>query len=332
MQAVILDGAGGPEVMRLGSAPRPEPQAGEVLVRVLAAGVNRPDVMQRKGLYPPPPGASPLLGLEIAGEVVAVGPQRADAPHGLVPGDRVCALTNGGGYAAFCAVPAGQCLPWPSGYDAVRAASLPETFFTVWSNLFMTAGLKAGDRVLVHGGASGIGTVAIQLARAFGAVPFVTAGTDEKCTLCVSLGAQEAINYRTEDFVERTAALSGGDGMDIILDMIGGSYFERNLRSLAVDGRLVIIALQGGAKAETVPLSGFLTRRLHVTGSALRPRPAAYKAEVARQLREKVWPLLTSGTIKPLIAQLFPLADVADAHALMDSGSHAGKIMLTLSP
>jgi len=332
MLAVLANGAGGPEVLSVQTIERPVPGPGQVLVRVMAAGVNRPDVMQRKGLYPPPPEASPLLGLEIAGEVAAVGPQVDNAPHDLRVGMQVCALSNGGGYAEYCVVPAGQCLPWPAGFDAIAAAALPETFFTVWSNLFTTAGLQAGERVLIHGGSSGIGTVAIQLARAFGAIPYVTVGTEDKGALCVSLGAEAAINYRTEDFAERIAALTDGKGVNVILDMIGGSYFSRNLSSLAVEGRLVIIALQGGAKAEAAPLAGIMTRRLVVTGSTLRPRPAAFKAAIAAGLRDKVWPLLDAGTVKPLIAAVFPLSDVAAAHTLMDSGSHAGKIILSMLP
>lgn len=247
MQAVTFSQPGGPDSLCISTLPVPRPTGGDVLVRVMAAGVNRPDIMQRQGLYPPPPGASPLLGLEVAGEVVATGP---DVPADSFPaiGARVCALVNGGGYAQYCTVPAGQCLPWPAGFDAIHAAALPETFFTVWSNLFMTAGLKPGESVLVHGGTSGIGTTTIQLVRAMGGTVYATAGTDDKCTLCTTLGAAAAINYRTEDFPQRIKALTQGRGVDVILDMIGGAYLDGNLRSLATAGRLVIIALQGGGE------------------------------------------------------------------------------------
>ncbi|MEZ7136678.1 NAD(P)H-quinone oxidoreductase [Komagataeibacter sp. SM21] len=329
MQAITCGEPGGPDSLRLSILPVPRPQAGEVLVRVMAAGINRPDIMQRQGLYPPPPGASPLMGLEISGEVVAIGP---DVPPGVFPamGARICALVNGGGYAQYCTVPVGQCLPWPAGYDAIHAAAIPETFFTVWSNLFMLAGVKAGDSVLVHGGTSGIGTAAIQLVRAMGGTIYATAGTDDKCTLCTALGAKAAINYRTGDFAARIKELTDGRGVDVILDMIGASYLEGNLRSLAIDGRLVIIALQGGIKADGVNLARIMTRRLVVTGSTLRPRDAAYKAEIARQLEEHVWPLLARRAVRPLIHATFPFARVADAHKLMENGSHMGKIMLDL--
>lgn len=329
MQAVTFSQPGGPDSLCLSTLPVPRPAAGEVLVRVMAAGVNRPDIMQRQGLYPPPPGASPLLGLEVAGEVVATGP---DVPAGGFPaiGARVCALVNGGGYAQYCAVPAGQCLPWPTGLDAIHAAALPETFFTVWSNLFMTAGLKPGESVLVHGGTSGIGTTTIQLVRAMGGTVYATAGTDDKCTLCTALGATAAINYRTETFPERIRELTDGRGVDVILDMVGGTYLDGNLRSLAMAGRLVIIALQGGAKADGVSLARIMTRRLVVTGSTLRPRDAAYKAAIARQLEERVWPLLARRVIRPVIHATFPFARVADTHKLMENGTHMGKIMLDL--
>lgn len=316
---------GAPEAMRLATGPLPTLRPGEVLVHVQAAGVNRPDVMQRKGLYPPPPGASPVLGLEIAGEIAAVG-EGADASVG----DRVCALANGGGYAEYCTVPVGQCLPWPEGYDAVRAAALPETFFTVWANLFEIGGLHAGQSALVHGGSSGIGTTAIQLARAFGARVYVTAGSQAKCDACVQLGATAAINYKEEDFAERMKALTGGAGVDVVLDMVGGPYAQRNLRCLAPGGKLVLIAMSGGSKAESLDLVTVMTRRLTITGSTMRPRTAAQKHAVAEALQAKVWPLLASGQCAPVIHGVFPLSDVAAAHRLMESSEHIGKIMLTV--
>ncbi|MFT8719377.1 NAD(P)H-quinone oxidoreductase [Acetobacter sp.] len=329
MQAIVLDEPGGPDVLHLGEVPTPQPRPGEVLVHVAASGVNRPDIMQRKGLYPPPPGASPLLGLEIAGTVIAHGAALEGISFPPI-GSKVCALTNGGGYAEYCAVPAGQCLPWPKGYDAVKAAALPETFFTVWSNLFTTAGLKKGETVLIHGGAGGIGTAAIQIAKAMGAQPFATAGDTEKCALCEKLGAK-AINYRTDDFVEKIKELTEGKGVDVILDIIGGPYFEKNLKTLAMDGRLVLIALQGGAKAENVSLTRIMTRRLHITGTALRPRSTAYKADVAQALRENIWPLLDSGELAPVMHATFPIAEAAEAHREMDTGAHSGKIVLVHS-
>lgn len=327
MRAVIVREPGAPESMVLADLPLPVPGPGEVLVRVQAAGVNRPDLMQRKGLYPPPPGASPLLGLEIAGEVVGKGPDAADWP---AIGTPVCALANGGGYAEYCAVPAGQCLPWPDGFDAIRAAALPETFFTVWSNLVMTAHVAAGETVLIHGGAGGIGTAAIQTVRALGAVPYVTVGSADKAALCRKLGAEAAIDYREEDFVARIDALTGRRGVDVVLDVIGGPYLDRNLRCLAPGGRLVIIALQGGAKAQEVGVGRILTRHLTVAGTTLRPRDGAYKARVAKGLRGTLWPKLSDGTIAPLIHATFPLAEVVEAHKLMESGSHSGKIVLDL--
>lgn len=326
MKAIVIDKPGDPDVMALADVPLPVPGPDEVLVRVMACGVNRPDVMQRKGLYPPPPGASPLLGLEVAGEVVALGPSDGKTPLPAL-GSRVCALANGGGYAEYCVVPGGQCLPWPKGFDAVMAAALPETFFTVWSNLFLTAHLRAGEKVLIHGGSSGIGTAAIQIARAFGAIPYVTAGSTDKCELCEKLGATP-INYREEDFVARIAEFTHEQGVNVILDMVGGPYLDRNLRCLAPDGRLVIIALQGGAKAQEVGLARLMTRRLTVTGTTLRPRSAVYKARVAHDLREQVWPKLENGEIRPLIHATFPLADAAEAHRLMESSTHSGKIVL----
>jgi putative PIG3 family NAD(P)H quinone oxidoreductase len=324
MNAVEIAEPGGPEVLRLCERPVPEPGAGEVLVKVSAAGVNRPDVMQRSGMYPPPPGASDIPGLEIAGTVVALG----DDAGGVRPGESVCALVAGGGYAEYCAAPAPLCLPVPAGMNSLQAAAIPETFFTVWTNVFDRGRLTEGESVLVHGGSSGIGTTAIQLAKAFGARVYVTAGTDKKCRFCEELGAEAAINYRDEDFVERIAALTEERGVDLILDMIGGEYLPRNLQSLAVEGRLVQIALQGGPKVE-MNLLPVMLKRLTVTGSTLRPRSVAQKAEIAESLREKVWPLLESGDVGPIIHADFPLAQAEDAHRLMESSQHIGKIVLT---
>jgi NADPH2:quinone reductase len=318
---------GGPEVLRPGTAPLPVPKPDEVLIRVMAAGVNRPDVAQRSGNYPPPPGASPLIGLEVAGEVVAVGSE----VRGYKLGDRVCALTNGGGYAEFCVAPEAQTLPWPKGYDALRAGAVPETYFTVWANLFMAGRLAKGETVLVHGGTSGIGVTAIQLAAAFGATAYATAGSDEKVAACVKLGAAAGINYRTQDFGAEIKALTGGRGVDVILDMVGAAYFPRNVRALAIDGRLVIIAFLGGAKLDGVDLTPIMTRRLTVTGSTMRPRSTAQKGEIAAQLREKVWPLLDAGRCGPVIHATFPLEQAAEAHRLMESSAHIGKIMLTVA-
>jgi NADPH2:quinone reductase len=316
---------GGPEGMRLAHGPVPKPAAGEVLVRVAAAGVNRPDIQQRKGLYPPPPGASPHLGLEIAGEVVAAGEGVT-----LPVGEQVCGLANGGGYAEYCVVPATQCLPWPKGYDALRAAALPETFFTVWANLFDIGGLQAGQSVLIHGGTSGIGTTAIQLARAFGARSYATAGSAAKCEACVGLGADAAINYKEADFADSIKQFTNGAGVNVVLDMVGGPYAQKNLRCLAMDGRLVLIAFLGGPKIETFDLTTVMTRRLTITGSTMRPRTAAQKGAIAQELLAKVWPKLEDGTVAPVIHASFPLAQVADAHRMMESSEHIGKIMLTL--
>lgn len=318
---------GGPEVLVPAEGPLPVPKANEVLIRVHAAGVNRPDVSQRKGEYPPPPGASRIIGLEVAGEVVAAGPDAA--PWSI--GDRVCALTNGGAYAEYCAAPAAQCLPWPEGYDAVRAASLPETAFTVWANLFGHGRLAAGETVLIHGGSSGIGTTAIQYAKAFGAKVLVTVGHADKARACLDLGADAAIDYRTQDFVAEVKRLTDGALADVVLDMVGASYFARNLRCLAVDGRLVLIAMLGGAEAERVDLRPIMLRRLTVTGSTMRPRTTAQKGEIAAALRAKVWPLLDQGRCAPPIFRVFPLAEAAAAHALMESSSHIGKIMLRVA-
>ena len=316
---------GGPEGMRLARCPVPQPREGEVLIRVEAAGVNRPDIQQRKGLYPPPPGASPHLGLEVAGEVVAVGPGVS-----LTIGSKVCGLANGGGYAEYCVVPATQCLPWPTGYDAVRAAALPETFFTVWANLFDIGRLSAGESVLVHGGTSGIGTTAIQLARAFGARAYATAGSAAKCEACVKLGADAAINYKDADFADSIKQFTNGAGVNVVLDMVGGPYTQRNLRCLAMDGRLVLIAFLGGAKVEQLDLTTIMTRRLTVTGSTMRPRTAAQKGAIAQELLAKAWPKLEDGSVAPVIHATFPLAEVEAAHRMMESSDHIGKIILTV--
>ncbi|ARM11432.1 MULTISPECIES: NAD(P)H-quinone oxidoreductase [Rhizobium] len=325
MRFVDLKSFGTPEVMTIGRGPLPVPGEGQVLVRAKAIGVNRPDIAQRQGSYPPPKDASPVLGLELSGEIVAVGPDVTD--HAV--GDKVCGLANGGAYAEYCLLPSGQVLPFPKGYDAVQAAALPETFFTVWANLFQMAGLTEGETVLIHGGTSGIGTTAIQLARAFGAEVYATAGSREKCEACKRLGAKRAINYRSEDFAEVIRAETG-QGVDIILDMIGAAYFERNLASLAKDGCLSIIAFLGGAVAEKINLSPIMVKRLTVTGSTMRPRTAEEKRAIRDDLLAEVWPLLEAGTVAPVIHKVFAFEDVAAAHRLLEDGSHIGKIMLTV--
>jgi putative PIG3 family NAD(P)H quinone oxidoreductase len=324
MTVIEIPEPGGPQALKPAKRPLPAPGAEEVLVKVAAAGVNRPDVMQRKGMYPPPPGAPDTPGLEIAGEVVAAG-ESVSSP---AVGTAVCALVAGGGYAEYCVAPAALCLPWPDGMDAVGAAALPETFFTVWTNVFDRGGLKSGERFLVHGGSSGIGTTAIQLAKAFGATVYATAGTADKCDACEKLGADAAINYRQEDFVERIEALTEGKGVDLILDMVAGDYLPRNLKCLAVEGRLVQIALQKGPKVE-MNLLPVMLKRLTITGSTLRPRSVAQKAEIAASLKAKVWPLISRGKVKPVIHATFPLKEAAKAHALMESSKHIGKILLT---
>ena len=326
MIAIACSAAGGPEVLVPTEQPLPVPQPDEVLIRVAAAGVNRPDILQRRGLYPPPPGASPLLGLEAAGEVVEVG---ALASPWRV-GDSVTALCNGGGYAEYCAVPAPQCLPWPAGFDAVMAAALPETCFTVWANLFQAGRLQAGERALVHGGTSGIGTTALQLGRARGASMYATAGSAEKCAACLRLGAVAAIDYRTEDFVAEILRLTADRGVDVVLDIVGAPYTKKNLRCLARDGRLVLIAFQGGSKVERFDFLPVMTRRLTITGSTMRPRSTAEKGAIAGELEAEVWPLLSAGTIAPVIHATFPLLEAAAAHRLMEEGTHIGKIMLTV--
>ncbi len=326
MAFIQMDGAGGPEVMKLGQGPLPTAKPDEVLIRVEAAGVNRPDIAQRQGSYPPPPGASPILGLEVAGEVVAVG---TDVTTWKL-GDKVCALTNGGGYAEYCTAPAPQCLPWPRGYDGLRAAALPETSFTVWANLFQAGRLARGEKALIHGGSSGIGVTAIQFAHEFGATVYATAGSADKCAACIRLGADAAINYRTQDFVEQVASLTGKRGVDVILDMVGGPYMARNIRSLGMDGRLVLIAFLEGSKVENFDFVHIMVRRLTVTGSTMRPRTTTQKGLIADALRETVWPVLDAGRCAPVIHAAFPLAQAAEAHRLMESSQHIGKIMLTL--
>ncbi len=326
MHAIEISQFGAPEVLRLAERPMPVAGPGEALIRVAASGVNRPDVLQRTGAYPPPPGASDLPGLEVAG-VIESGDAAALAQAGLKVGDRVCALVAGGGYAPYCVAPVGQCLPVPAGLSDVEAASLPETFFTVWSNVFDRGRLQPGETLLVQGGTSGIGVTAIQLAKALGATVIATAGSDDKCAACRKLGADHAINYKTQDFAAEAKALTGGKGVDVILDMVAGPYVEREVQCLAEDGRLVIIAVQGGIQ------SGFnaglvLRRRLTITGSTLRPRPVAFKAAIAQSLRAKVWPLLASGAVRPVIHSTFPAAQAAQAHALMETNAHIGKIVL----
>ncbi|SPJ14039.1 NADPH2:quinone reductase [Burkholderiales bacterium] len=323
MQVVEISAPGGPEVLRIGERPRPQPGPGEVLIEVVAAGVNRPDVLQRKGAYPPPPGASDIPGLEVAGKIVELG----ESVGTFAVGDHVCALVTGGGYAQFCLAPAPQCLPVPTGLTDIEAASLPETYFTVWSNVFDRVGLRPGESFLVQGGSSGIGVAAIQLANALGSRVFATAGSDEKCAACVRLGAQRAINYRSEDFVAVVKAETGGRGVDVILDMIGGDYLLRETAALAEDGRLVFINTMGGAKT-TVNLHEVMVKRLTITGSTLRSRPVTVKAEIARRLQQRVWPLLEVGKVKPVIYRTFSFAEAAKAHALMESSEHVGKIVL----
>jgi len=327
MRYVEMSGCGGPEVMRLADGRVPAVRPDDVLIRVGAAGVNRPDVQQRKGLYPPPAGANPVLGLEVAGDVAALGANVS--AFGI--GDHVCALTNGGGYAEYCAVPAGQCLPWPKDYDAVRAAAIPETFFTVWANIFRMARLRAGETLLVHGGTSGIGLAAILLAREFGSRVFATAGGSEKCAAAEKHGAEAAIDYRAEDFVERIAVLTGGRGVDVILDIVGAPYFSRNLRCLAKDGRLSEVSAMLGARVGQFDITELMQRRATIMGSTMRPRSAAEKAAIAKDLREKVWPVLDAGRCSPVIDSVFPLTQVADAHRRMESGAHIGKIVLRIA-
>jgi len=328
MRQITTRGPGGPEVMELTTGPVPMPGPDDVLIRVAAAGVNRPDVMQREGRYPPPPGASPLIGLEVAGTVVAVG---SDVVTHTV-GERVCALTNGGGYAEYAVAPATQCLRWPSGYDAIRAAALPETYFTVWANLMIHGRLARGESVLVHGGTSGIGVTAIQLAREFGATVYATAGSRAKCEAAVALGATNAFNYREEAFADALLAATSGRGVDIVIDIVGAAYFHDNLRCLAKDGRLVEVATMRGAKVAEFDLLAVMQRRLVITGSTMRPRSREEKGAIATALREHVWPILDAGRAGPVIHQVFALGEAAAAHRLMESSSHIGKIMLEVAP
>ncbi len=325
MRAIDPAQSGGPEVLKTSEIPVPVPGPDEVLIQVAAAGVNRPDVLQRKGSYPPPPGAPSTLGLEVAGTVVAAGQEVARE----MIGQRVCALLGGGGYAEYAVAPAGQCLSVPSALTMAEAAAMPETLFTVWSNLFERAYAQEGDTVLVHGGTSGIGTMAISLCNLFGVTIIVTAGSDAKCAAAIAHGANHAINYKTEDFVARVKEITGGAGVNAVLDMVGGDYVARNMQCMAEDGRHVSIAVQGGARAE-VPIFEIMRRRLTLTGSTLRPRDSAFKALVADELSRNVWPFVEQGRLKPIIDATFPLDRAADAHRRMESGEHVGKIVLTL--
>jgi putative PIG3 family NAD(P)H quinone oxidoreductase len=327
MRAIEISAPGGPEVLHPTERPVPVPGPGEVLVQVAAAGVNRPDVLQRKGAYPPPPGASDLPGLEIAGRVAALGPVQDGMPIRWREGDEVCALVAGGGYAEYCAVPAVQCLPVPTGCTLVEAAAMPETFFTVWTNVFERGRLRAGESLLVHGGSSGIGTTAIQLAVTFGARVFATAGSAEKCAACERLGAERAVNYRAEDWVAVVREATTGRGVDVVLDMVGGDYVARNLSLLAVEGRLVQIAFLKSSVTE-LDLMPVMRRRLTITGSTLRPRSAAEKGAIAAALEAHVWPLVAAGRVRPVVHAVLPLADAAAAHRIMDAGAHIGKIVL----
>jgi putative PIG3 family NAD(P)H quinone oxidoreductase len=325
MDAIDPVGPGGPEVLELARRPVPSPGAGEVLIEVAAAGINRPDLLQRRGLYPPPPGAPSIPGLEVAGRVVALGA----GVDTLAPGRPVCALLAGGGYAQYAVAPAGQCLPVPATLNMVEAAAMPETLFTVWSNLFQRAYARDGETALVHGGTSGIGTMAIALGRLFGVRILVTCGSDEKCARAEALGAARAINYRDQDFVAEVKRLTGGRGADIVLDMVGGDYLARNLDALADDGRHVSIAVQHGATAE-LNIAKVMMRRLTLSGSTLRPRPVEFKSLLADEIHRLVWPLVEQGRLKPEIHATFPLAQAAEAHALMEAGDHVGKIVLTV--
>lgn len=325
MIAIQIPKPGGPEVLHVVDRPMPEPRDDEILIKTEAAGVNRPDVMQRQGRYPPPPGASDIPGLEIAGDVVATGQQVTS----VRPGDRVCALVTGGGYAEYCLANESLCLPVPENFSYIEAAAVPETFFTVWSNVFDRACIQPGETLLVHGGSGGIGTTAIQLAKAFGIQVLVTAGSEAKCQFCLELGCDWAINYRERDFVAEVAGVTNGKGVDVILDMIGGDYFPRNLKCMAEDARLVQIAVQQGPKAE-INLLPIMLKRLTITGSTLRARDVSFKAAIAAKLKTKVWPFFDSGRIKPIVHQTFSLTEAAKAHVLMESSQHIGKIILTV--
>ena len=327
MKAIEITAFGAPEVLQLGERPMPVPGGGELLIRVAASGINRPDVLQRTGNYPVPPGASDIPGLEVAG-VIEQGDAQELLRYGFKTGDRVCALVAGGGYAEYCVAPIAQCLPVPQGLSDVEAASLPETFFTVWSNVFDRGRLQAGESLLIQGGSSGIGVTAIQMAKAMGAQVLVTAGSDEKCAACLALGADHAINYKTHDFQAEVKRLTHGRGVDVILDMVAGAYVAKEIECLSEDGRLVIIAVQGGIKSE-INAGLVLRRRLTVTGSTLRARPIAFKAAIAQACLKSVWPLIENGQIKPVIHSTFAAVDAAKAHALMESNQHIGKIVLT---
>lgn len=332
MHVIEIKEFGAPEMLVPASRPDPATPvagSGEVLIRVLAAGINRPDVLQRKGHYPVPAGASDIPGLEVAGEIIGGDVSHADNAFGLKVGDKVCALVQGGGYANLCVAPVAQCLPYPTGFTHQEAAALPETFFTVWSNVFMRGELSAGETLLIQGGSSGIGVTAILIAKALGHTVFVTAGTDEKCAACLKLGADLAINYKTQDFVEEVKKVTNGKGVNVILDMVTGAYVQREIDCLADDGRIVIIAVQGGSKAE-VNTGQILRRRLTITGSTLRPRPVSFKKQIAAQLHQHIWPLLNAGKLKPVIYKTFPIDQAADAHTLMESSEHVGKIVLTV--
>ena len=325
MHYVVAREPGPPEVLTLAETATPAPKPGEVLIEVAYAGINRPDCIQRAGHYPPPPDASPIIGLEVAGAVVALGEGVTECRVG----DQVCALTPGGGYAAYCATPAAWCLPYPEGLSALEAASLPENYFTVWNNLFDRVHLKSGETALIHGGSGGIGLAAIQLAHAFGAITLTTVGSDDKAAFCKTMGADHAINYREQDFVAEVAAITAKRGVDVILDIVGGDYIEKNLKSLAPEGRMAIIAFLQGSKV-TIDWRHIMMKRLTVTGSTLRASPAARKAALARSMREKVWPLFAERKLKPVIHRVFPLAEAAAAHRLMESSAHIGKIMLAV--
>lgn len=325
MKAAGFDAPGGPEVLRLERLPVPRPAAGEVLVKVAYAGVNRPDVIQRMGFYPPPPGASPLPGLEVSGTIAALG----EGVTSWLPGDKVCALTPGGGYAEYCLVPAGHCLPVPDGLAMDEAAALPETLFTVWHNVFQRGYAREGETLLVHGGTSGIGTMAIMLAKHFGLQVIVTCGGADKCSEALRIGADHAIDYKAQDFVEEVGRITGGKGVELVLDMVAGDYVARNLKCLADDGRHVTIAVQGGLQA-TIPMAEVMRRRLHLTGSTLRPRSNEFKTLLAQEIREVAWPLVEEGKLRPVMDQAFPLAEAAAAHARMEAGQHIGKIVLSV--
>ncbi len=324
MRQVVFDGAGGPEVIRIAEAPVPQPGQGKVLIEVVAAGINRPDCIQRAGHYPPPPGESAVPGLEVAGSVIALG----EGVTGLRTGDAVCALLGSGGYAEYALADAALCLPVPHGLSLIEAAGIPETYFTVFDNVFTRGRLKAGEKILIHGGSSGIGSTAIQLAKIFGATVFATAGSPEKCAFCRTLGADHAIDYKTQDFVEEVKKITAKRGVDLILDMVGGSYIQKNLSILAVEGRLVQIAFLQSSEVEKFNFMPMMLKRLTLTGSTLRSRSLAQKAEVASALREKIWSLLDQGKVKPVIHATFPLEDARQAHELMESSSHVGKIVL----